>query len=104
VVFDDARIHTVIQDMGGWVSLCETTVDELPFRGHDFQARYVGYVGQPLTRYPRALTGRLAGHGKTEPPVFLGDVEKAQQVYQGGTGSLDTTSLVPLSHRGPCHE
>jgi hypothetical protein len=88
VVFDDPVIHAVITDMGGWLNLCAMTVDELPFRGHDFTARYAGYVGHPPAQYPHMLTGRLAYqngiYGLSEPPIFLGNREKAAQIYQQG--------------------
>ncbi len=114
VVFDDPIIHAVIRDMDGWIRLCQVREDELPFRGHDFQARYAGYVGYPLAAYPRQLTGRLAHQqGLADPPVdrlmCIGDKQKALQVYHNGqahsrghqrlfdTENTRENSLLPLT-------
>ncbi len=89
VVFDDPLTHAVIRDMGGWIQLCQVLMKELPFRGHDFTARYEGYIGHPPAQYPRQLTGMLAHqNGVTELAmdrlVCIGDRQKALQVYQQG--------------------
>jgi hypothetical protein len=89
VVFDDPLVHAVIHDMGGWITLCQTVEKDLPFRGADFTARYVGFVGRPPAHYPKQLTGLTAHQNalqgyKSDPPVCLGDPQKALQVYQQG--------------------
>ena len=53
VVFDDAVIHAVVADMGGWVQLSTITYDELPFRERDFLRFYRAYMGRDLGDYPR---------------------------------------------------
>lgn len=114
VIFDDPLIHAVIRDMGGWVTLCQMREKELPFREQNFMARYVGYVSKPPAHYPKQLTGLLAHHNalqgyKSEPPVCIGDQQKAWQVYRQGQmpGLLyhalpveemaDAQTLIPLT-------
>lgn len=103
VVFDDPVIHAVIRDMGGWVTLCQIRVDELPFREKDFTTRYAGYVGHPPAQYPKQLTGMLAHqHGLAGhlagPPVCIGESQKALQVYQQGEDSAQSYACLPLDH------
>lgn len=90
LIFDDPVIHAVIEDMGGWVNLCKVTEDELPFRAQEFAKRYAGFVLHPPATYPKQLAGifeqqnSMQGH-KVEPPVLIGDQQKALLVYQGGS-------------------
>lgn len=90
VVFDDPIIHAVIQDMGGWCDLNKITEDETPFKAREFEKRYQGYALRPPSEYPRTLSGifeatnRLNGH-KTQPPVLLGNKDRAVLVYQNGS-------------------
>ena len=91
IAFDDAIIHAVIADMGGWVKLALITNDELPFRERDFLRIYRGYIGRPLGDYPRYLPGmaetdNYAKGYAVEPPLLLGDAAKAQQVLLAGSG------------------
>lgn len=90
VAFDDAIIHAVIADMGGWVKLALITNDELPFRERDFLRIYRGYIGRPLGDYPRYLPGmaeteNFAKGYAVEPPLLLGDASKAEQVLLAGS-------------------
>ena len=90
VAFDDAIIHAVIADMGGWVKLALITNDELPFRERDFLRIYRGYIGRPLGDYPRYLPGmaeteNFAKGYVVEPPLLLGDASKAEQVLLAGS-------------------
>ena len=90
IAFDDAIIHAVIADMGGWVKLALISNDELPFRERDFLRIYRGYVGRPLGDYPRYLAGmaetdNYAKGYAVEPPLLLGDAAKAQQVLLAGS-------------------
>ena len=43
VIFSDTLIHAVIQDMGGWITLCQHSEKELPFVQRDFERRYQVY-------------------------------------------------------------
>jgi len=89
VVFDDAIIHQVVTDMGGWPHLCQVEVETLPFRAKEFEQRYAGYLLRPRVDYPRVLFGTTDitngsnGFAETEP-VLLGDPEKAKTVYLSG--------------------
>ena len=90
IAFDDAIIHAVIADMGGWVKLALITNDELPFRERDFLRIYRGYIGRPLGDYPRYLPGmaeteNFAKGYAVEPPLLLGDASKAEQVLLAGS-------------------
>ena len=90
IAFDDAIIHAVIADMGGWVKLALITNDELPFRERDFLRIYRGYIGRPLGDYPRYLPGmaetdNYAKGYAVEPPLLLGDASKAEQVVLAGS-------------------
>jgi hypothetical protein len=91
VVFDDAFIHAVIEDMGGWVKLCTMTNDDLPFRAREFQKRYMGFVIKKPLRYPKCLYGlsncENAKNGyAVEPPLLIGDAAIAEQVMLNGGG------------------
>ncbi len=44
VMFDDALIHRVISDMGGWVELCKVDDREYPFKQKEFLTRYQAYL------------------------------------------------------------
>ncbi len=90
VAFDDAIIHAVIADMGGWVKLALVGNDELPFRERDFLRIYRSYSGRALGDYPRYLPGmaETENFGKgyaVEPPLLLGDASKAEQVLLAGS-------------------
>ena len=98
VVFDDALIHRVISDMGGWPNFgnkTEITFDgstpEWPFVAREFQTRYRGYRGTRSTpEYPAKLIGRFdlenlpQGHAP-QLPMLIGDAHHAQRVHDQGT-------------------
>lgn len=109
VAFDDAIIHAVITDMGGWVKLALVGNDELPFRERDFLRIYRGYIGRSLGDYPRYLPGMAEAEnfGKgyaVEPPLLLGDAAKAQQVLLAGSAkprlAVQPLSALPQELRG----
>lgn len=104
VVFDDALIHKVLVDMGGWAQLGTKTEDEWPFIAKEFENRYRGYKMRSETpEYLPSLTGsyeahnRLAGF-KSQPPVLIGNAEAAKRVMLGGNkqASIGFTRLVEL--------
>lgn len=102
VVFDDPLIHAVIQDMGGWITLCQVLLKDLPFRERDFVARYLGYVLRPPPAYPRQLTGIVEHQNRLQnnespPPLYLGDLEKALGVYHSGESLRYAITALPLS-------
>jgi hypothetical protein len=91
VVFDDPLIHAVLEDMGGWIKLCHTLVDEMPFRANEFQKRYRGFVNRAPVRHPKYCCGIAEGenlrHGyPATPRLIVGDIQKAEQVMLSGGG------------------
>lgn len=90
VVFDDAIIHQVISEMGGWIKLCITNSKELPFVAKEFQVRYSFYRHKPPLNYPRHLPGisehQNANQGfASYAPRMLGDISKASAVFNSTT-------------------
>jgi hypothetical protein len=103
VVFDDPLVHAVVRDMGGWVRLCQTPLDELPFRAREFERSYAAYR---MRRETPAYPPRLIGIAETEnatsgfalpAPVLIGDPERAELVAQ--RGSEDAASRITHSAR-----
>ena len=89
VVFDDALIHAVIADMGGWPRFGQITDDEWPFVRNEFIKRYQGYRLRPPTEFPRALSGHCAQQnarvGADAPlPRLVGNAEEATRTYLAG--------------------
>lgn len=91
VAFDDALIHRVLADMGGWPQLGRKTVDEWPFVAKEFQTRYRGYKGRKETpAYPPKLIGLFdqenaqRGHAQSKP-VLIGDPQRAANVLWQGS-------------------
>jgi hypothetical protein len=95
VCFDDAITNKVICDMGGWPKLClAETVEDLKFRGIEFQKRYAGLVqtGGASEGYPSYLPGqieaeRIIGGFTFDAPMLIGDRAKALAVLNGGTNT-----------------
>jgi hypothetical protein len=57
VVFSDELIHAVIQDMGGWIALCQHSAKELPFVQRDFERRYQIYCRRRPKNTPQPVNG-----------------------------------------------
>jgi Domain of unknown function (DUF6475) len=90
VAFDDRLIHAVIEDMGGWIAVCETSLKDLPFIALDFQKRYRALLNQNPKGHPRYLVGIIERENAKEgydfgPPVLVGDPQKAQAVIASGS-------------------
>ena len=106
VAFDDPLIHAVIEDMGGWITLCEISLKELYFVSLEFQKRYGALVHQRPKGHPRYLVGIIEREHAKEgydfgPPVLVGDPQKAQAVMALGrekTLSLHHPSLESIKH------
>ena len=102
VCFDDFLIHRVLQDMGGWIQLGTKTEDEWPFVAKEFQTRYRGYKSRDeKPGYPAHLIGIAEMHNareghKIDPPVLIGDKEKAKQVLTRGAGMIDYSGGIGL--------
>jgi len=104
VIFDDAIIHAVISDMGGWQELCGMLEKEVPFKSAEFEKRYSAYVINPPINYPKRLIGeheqRNSANGFIKPDnnnlmhliaptVIIGDEKKALEVQRlGSDGGL----------------
>ena len=89
VAFDDALIHRVIEDMGGWQRLCKTKSEELPFVAKEFQKRYQGYVIKKPASHPKYFSGLIEQQNSVygyvqESPTLIGDPTKARQVIASG--------------------
>lgn len=91
VAFDDALIHRVIHDMGGWIALGTKTEDEWPFVAREFENRFRGYrMRSERPAYPALLVGMANASNQRQgqpiqPPRLVGDAEKCQAVISGGT-------------------
>jgi hypothetical protein len=93
VVFEDALIHRIVLEMGGWVALGTKTEDEWPFLRNEFVNRYRGYRGRSeIPEYPPVLIGLAEASNRkvgfdSEPPVLIGNPVTAQAVMQRGSNA-----------------
>lgn len=91
VAFDDALIHRVLHDMGGWVGLGMKSEDEWPFVAREFENRYRGYaMRNERPDYPAVLIGLSDADNSQrgfhrDPPRLVGDAARAQSVMESGT-------------------
>lgn len=91
VAFDDALIHRVLADMGGWTALGMKTEHEWPFVAKEFENRYRGYrVRNESPEYPPVLVGIAQAQNSHEnreslPPVMAGDASAVKRVMHGGS-------------------
>lgn len=98
VVFDDAVIHTAVEDIGGWAAICRSEVDELQWLQKRFIEAYVAAARSKRT-HPAKLMGeheaenRLRGYD-VAPPVLIGDQEKARAVLE----SVGEPTLMRIAH------
>lgn len=96
VVFDDPIIHAVVEDMGGWMKLCRSNMDELSYTEHRFCEAYRAYAARPADLvYPAKLIGQYeidnnTASRKTAPPVLIGKPDKAKQVLERGASGAKT--------------
>jgi len=93
VAFDDALIHRVVFEMGGWVSLGMKDESEWPFVKNEFVNRYRGYRGRSqVPDYPPLLIGisettnTRAGF-QSQGPVLIGNSDLARAVLAGGSNT-----------------
>lgn len=88
VVFDDGAIHAVIDEMGGWVKLCDVQSEkDLEFVRHGFCKRYE--VTSSDLEFPAVLLGVLDSESVREgrqkrAPMLIGDPFRAQEVMKLG--------------------
>lgn len=90
VVFDDALIHRVIEDMGGWALLCAMREDEEAFKAQEFTRLYRSYAARgQQPSYQKVLAGRIT---QTNVPrgfersavTFIGERLACERVMAGG--------------------
>lgn len=89
IIFDDGLIHAVIEDLGGWIKLCNTLSTEMSYRAHEFQKRYMVLLLRPPERYPKFCCGILEALNNkngypTQARLIVGDLKKAKQVMLSG--------------------
>lgn len=105
VVFQDPIIHRVLDDMGGWVKLCNTpSEDDYKFQGIEFAKRYRAYVisGGVGSDYPKYLIGMAETENgarglKTQPPMLIGSESECVKVLAGGSGTTLRITQSPMS-------
>ncbi|MCZ4321429.1 DUF6475 domain-containing protein [Pseudomonas anguilliseptica] len=94
VVFDDPIVHRVLDDMGGWVKLCNTSSEEdYKFQGLEFARRYRACViaGGVGDNYPHYLIGMTEAENsnagfKVPEPLLIGDRAACLGVLRNGAG------------------
>lgn len=104
VVFEDALIHRIVLEMGGWVALGMKNEDEWPFLRNEFVNRYRGYRSRSeLPEYPPVLIGLAEANNRkagfdAEPPTLIGNPEAAKRVMVGGSNQhiLQAQQLAPV--------
>jgi hypothetical protein len=112
VVFDDSAIHAAVQDMGGWPTVCRTTIDELPFTMRRFSELHRTYSARGCEEYPPRLIGEHEAANRAEgrsvtAPHYIGDVRKALEVERSGSLAGKTAittagaALRMLAHGAP---
>lgn len=91
VVFEDALIHRILTEMGGWIALGMKEEKEWPFQKNEFVNRYRGYRGRSeVPEYPPVLIGIAEANNskqgfQTEPPILIGNPQHAKQVMSLGS-------------------
>ena len=109
VAFDDALIHVVVEEMGGWISICAHAAKEWEFRlKKEFCDRYRAYKARgEVPPYGPVLMGlfdaqNVAQGFPAQPVKMVGDVRKARQVAMMGsdTPRLTISTVSDLVHGG----
>lgn len=100
VAFDDALVHRVLTEMGGWTALGVKTEKEWPFIAKEFENRYRGYrMRNEHPDYPPILVGLAEAQNaqagfEGEGPTLIGDQEQAHRVIAFGS----TQPLLEMRH------
>ena len=89
VVFDDAIIHIVVEEMGGWITLCHMQEKDTSYRAHEFMKRYSSYVLNKPKSYPSHLCGLVEQHNQQigfdhQKLLLIGDKASALQILEAG--------------------
>ena len=110
IAFDEAAIHAAIEDVGGWIAVCRTELDELPHLERRFCAAYRAYIAPgKLTSWSPKLLGQhdidnnLKGY-ENQGAVLIGNAEKAREVLRLGSVGTRTQvtrigDAIPSVHR-----
>jgi hypothetical protein len=90
IVFDDAIIHIVIEEMQGWIGLCQTKEEKLPFVASEFQKRYAAHLSHKPAVYPKQLIGMfqhqcISTNHKFNELLLFGDENLARNIYETGS-------------------
>ncbi len=94
VCFDDGVIHSVIEEMGGWVKFCLMKSDDISYNQHRFKELYITNF-KAQKPHPKLLTGvasqqnRLTGRPVAKP-IPIGNIEQCRLVYKNGGGYRQT--------------
>lgn len=102
VVFDDALIHRVISEMGGWIQFGERNTKDWDFVRNEFVSRYRGYkMRGERPEYHPVLTGAANAsnsleHQQRAKPVMIGDARLALAVMRGGVTTLQI-GITPMA-------
>lgn len=97
VIFDDAAIHAVIEDFGGWPKLCRTETKDLGYVQHRFCESHRAYTGRGQFEYQRKLLGERSPDSayeargiKPPAPAIVGEPAKCALVFEGGDAAGKT--------------
>jgi hypothetical protein len=103
-VFDDPIVHAVIQDMGGWIRLCEMLETDVPFRGKEFENRYRAYARQqervqcvPVLIGRSTLANQANGYEEKPSPALIGNEEKCREILESKAKDQMTKLLGKLT-------
>ena len=89
VGFDDPAIHAAVEDLGGWTTICRSTMQELPHLQRRFTEAHRAYSGRQSFPFPAYLIGESEAANRTAgkrvaPPVLIGNAERAAEVLRLG--------------------
>lgn len=89
VGFDDPAIHAAVEDLGGWTTICRSTMQELPHLQRRFTEAHRAYSGRQSFPYPAYLIGESEAANRTAgkrvaPPVLIGNPQRAAEVQRLG--------------------
>ena len=89
VAFDDPAIHAAVEDLGGWTTICRSTMQELPHLQRRFTEAHRAYCGRQSFPFPAYLIGESEAANRTAgkrvaPPVLIGNPERAAEVLRLG--------------------
>ena len=89
VGFDDPAIHAAVEDLGGWTTICRSTMQELPHLQRRFTESHRAYSGRQGFAFPAYLIGESEAANRTAgkrvaPPVLIGSPALAAEVMRLG--------------------